>query len=254
VPRVAVLGLLALALGGVATATSTATAPPPTPGTRIHTYNVVLRYHVRNTGFVERAGRREQAWTRDYRWSATFRNFKVRVSAVAGSRFSGSNAAGRPVRAIARVTEIWDYLSHPQALSPPDADCKGRTTARAPASLAVVVGSPTTPNFSLESRLSGGWDKSMQIRAVCDGRLPPAAKTRDFRLSDGTLVNGEIATLAIDFERSGGGRRVPAGELAVGRGFRFAASQTREQPTCEGACSGMLKIEERYTATFTARR
>lgn len=51
-----------------------------------------------------------------------------------------------------------------------------------------------------------------------------------------------------------GGLRNPAGALASGRGFTIDTGvKVSEETTCEGACSGKVKITERYIATFTRR-
>ena len=56
-----------------------ATAPPPPTGTKIYTYNVVVKGSLKNEGYVDSGGRREQTWMRDYQWTSTFTNFKFKV-------------------------------------------------------------------------------------------------------------------------------------------------------------------------------
>jgi hypothetical protein len=51
------------------------------------------------------------------------------------------------------------------------------------------------------------------------------------------------------------GVRAPVSALVRGNRFTVTSGlHSIEKSTCEGACSGTLKMEERYTFTFTPRR
>jgi hypothetical protein len=233
-----------------------ATAPPPPNGTKIYTYNVVVKGSLKNEGFVDDSdGRRYQTWTRDYQWTSTFTNFKFKViSYNNGRNFIGVNAAGRAVASTARVTEKWVYFWHPHVLSPPNADCAGEVSGVARSTLAVAVGNPTTPNYYVISQLPNAWDKTTEIQADCNTWVPPTTQTTEFTTSDGSTVDVDVGTLTIDSQRRTGGLRNPAGALANGRSFTLDSGvHVSEKSTCEGACSGKLTMTERYITTFTRR-
>jgi len=240
--------------GGQGGGSGGGTAPPPPPGTKIYTYNVVVRGSLKNEGYVDSGGRREQTWMHDYLWSSTFTNFKFKVIAYNGTNFIGVNAVGRAVASTARVTQKWDYFWHPHSAFPPNADCEGELTGVARSTLAVANGNPTRPNYYVISQLPDGWNKIPEIQARCNTWSPPTAQTTDFTMADGTTVQIDVGTLTIDFHRQTGGLRNPAGALANGRSFTIDSGiKVSEQTTCEGSCSGTLKITERYVATFTRR-
>jgi hypothetical protein len=231
------------------------TAPPPPNGTKVYTYNVVVKGSLKNEGYVDSGGRREQTWMRDYQWTSTFANFKFKVIAYNNGRnFVGVNAVGRAVASTARVTEKWDYFWHPHVLAPPDADCEGEVSGVVRSNLAVAAGTPTPPNYYVISQLPTGWDKTTDIQADCNTWAPPPAHTTEFRTSDGSNVDVDVGTLTIDSQRRTGGLSNPAGALANGRSFTLDSGvHISEEPTCSGACSGKLTITERYVTTFTRR-
>lgn len=73
-------------------------------------------------------------------------------------------------------------------------------------------------------------------------------------MADGTDVDLALETLTIRFSRETGGLRNPAGALANGRSFTIDTGvKVSEETSCEGDCSGKVKITERYIAIFTRR-
>lgn len=237
---------------GCLSGSGASTVRPPT-GTRIHRYDITLRGYVKNEGFVDSGGRREQTWVRELDWTSTFRNFRFKV--VRGGAFViGVNEPPGHRASTSRVTETWDYFWHPHSAFPPNADCEGNTTAVVPYRLAVAANNQGRPNFYVLGQAHNGWNPTETIQADCDSWAPPSWVTPEL-VWEGIELDPGTGTLEIAFERAGGGWRLPAGELLTGAGFTLDTGIHRaEQVTCEGACSGTLKIEQRYVAIFTPRR
>ena len=228
------------------------TAPPPT-GTKIYAYNVVMRGSLKNEGYVDDDdGRRRETWMHEYTWNSTFTNFKFKV-ATGGAKFIGVNATGSLFASTARVTQKWDWLLQAQTQGPPNFDCQGASTGRVRSVLAASTSNLSTPNYRVAWRVPP-WNKLPEIQASCDGSGPPTELTTPFKLADGTGVDLSVTTLLLVFERETGGLRNPAGALANGRSFTIDTRvKVSEKPSCEGACSGKVKITERYVAVFTRR-
>jgi hypothetical protein len=234
---------------------------PPRTGTRVYRYNVQADGYILNDGFVNDAdGRQAQKWTRKYTWRATFQNVRIKVVSV-GNVFVATLATGAaPFRGQARVVEEWDYFYHPHKLFPPDADCDGNTVATRPANLIAGASSPPSAGFFAWVQLPNGWDATSTIQADCNTWSPPTTQVDDggngFAGPNGTKVQPFVETLAIHFDRRGGpALRAPASALVRGTKFTLSTGpHLSEETTCSGACSGTLKIEERYKITFTPRR
>lgn len=232
---------------------SGASTARPRSGTRIHRYDVTLRGYVKNEGFVDSGGRREQTWVRELSWTSTFRNFRFKVVRAGSFAIGVNEPAGHRV-STARVVESWDYFWHPHALFPPNADCDGNTTAVVPYRMAVAAASSGNPNFYVLGQAHNGWTAHDAIAADCNSWTPPSWVAPDF-VWEGISLDPDIGTLGVNFDRDGNGYRTPAGELLTGAGFTLDTGFHRaEQVTCEGSCSGTLKIEQRYVAIFTPRR
>lgn len=245
---------VSVALGpGCTGAQGGGTAPPP-PGMRTYTYNVVVRGSFKNEGYVNGStGRRESTWTHAYAWSTTFTKFKFKVI-TAGTKFLGVNATGSAVASTARVTQKWDWLFRPRAARPASADCEGALTGVVRSELLVSNSTLSTPNYRVASQVPGGWDKRSEIEARCSNQYPPPEQTTPFTMADGTRVDLSTPTLQLVFQRNTGSLRNPASALANGRSFTIDTGvKTSQKPSCEGDCSGKVKIAERYIAIFTRR-
>jgi hypothetical protein len=224
----------------------------PPSGTRFYNFDVTLRGMIKNDGFVDSQGRREQTWVRQLTWTSTFRNFRFKV-VTGGAIFIGINAVDTFVNSTAPVTETWDYFWHPHRLSPPNADCEGSTSATVPYRM-FTTGSSLPPNFRVAGQAPNGWFKDETIKASCNGWTPPTTQAPEFTWN-GMRVSADVGTLTMEFERRAGGLTPPVSQLVNGRAFTVdTGTHTSQQTTCEGDCSGTLTITQRYVATFTPRR
>ena len=137
------------------------------------------------------------------------------------------------------------------------ADCEGALTGGV-RSRFFASASNSEPNYRVTTQVfPRPWNKRSEIEASCSDLSPPTEQTTPFTMADGTDVDMDATSTALsfDFERETGGLRNPAGALLNGRSFRINTGvKVSEETTCTGACSGKVKITERYIAIFTARR
>ena len=223
-------------------------------GTKIFTYNVVIRGSFKNVGYIDDdTGRRYETWTHEYTWNSTFTNFKFKVVGAAGKLIGVNTTAPSGFPSTAQVTQTWNWFSKPHTQGPPIADCEGALDGSVRSVLAASA-SNFSKNFYVAFQVPGGWDKRSEIEADCSGLYPPPEATTPFRMPDGTGVDLSVGLLTLIFERETGGLRDPAGALLNGRSFTIDTRvQVSDKPSCEGACSGKLTMTERYVAVFTRR-
>ncbi len=230
-----------------------ASSARPSTGTRIHRYDVTLQGYIKNDGFVDSNGRREQTWVRELSWTSTFRNFRFRV-VRGGPYMIGINHPAGHRTSTARVVESWDYFWHPHALFAPNADCDGTTTVTIPYRAAVAAANRGNPNFYVLGQAHDGWNPDDTIAGDCNSWTPPSWVYPEF-VWEGISLDPDVGTLGVNFDRDGNGFRLPVAELLTGAGFTLDTGVHRhEQTTCEGSCSGTVKIEQRYVAIFRPRR
>lgn len=231
-------------------------------GTRIVTYDVEVRGTLTNKGKVlDETGRVSEEWDRRFDWNGTWAGVRVEVVEIQGVfAATSSTPAVLLVPSTVRFTEQYRWLLHPHVSRPPIANCSGNINLVLPATFSVAVHSLTgvlmVEQLTLEGAEALGLSDPAK-RPGCAGLLPPRPTVGPrFGIASDMTAELSVTLFTIDLERAAGpARAAPVDALLRGAAFQVdAGPQVSTAPTCEGACSGEVVIEERYVMIFTPAR
>jgi hypothetical protein len=226
------------------------------------TYDVEVRGTLTNKGKVlDETGRVLEEWDRRFAWSGTWAGVRIEVAETQGVFAATSGTAAMLLApSTVRFTEHYRWLLHPHVTDPPVANCTGNITLVLPATLAVGAHSYTGVSMVEQLTLDGADALGLSDpakRPGCAGLLPPGPTAGSrFGIASDMTAELSVTLFTIYLERAAGPTRAaPVDALLRGAAFQVdAGPQVSTAPTCEGACSGEVVIEERYVMIFTPAR